>query len=175
MELKTAIENIRKKHTLKKVFSLGIFNRFENCKRIYLDRLNKKGLDLFIYLVRNITSKMKLIFRNGYFVCILSYSNAELKNIPYSTLKVFKIFNIKIPKDHVYIQEYCKEDEIFLHYLFFRENPTNLEKLIWFCLSRNFTHIKPYSNSDIFFFTLNTDLIINLYDDRGIDILILEN
>lgn len=151
MNINEALEELEKQFDISKLFDLGVFNRFSNSERIYLDEFDLKGMDLFLFILNYIHKKLEIEFEDRLFVCLLAHTEDDLGQFPAKILKNFSKFDMKIPKQTVYRKRYVEEDMWFCHYLFFEESKSELLKYIWGILARNFTHIQPHLAVDVFF------------------------
>jgi hypothetical protein len=87
--LKSVFEKIEYFYDIKVLFSLGLYHKFENVKRVYLDIFDKKGIDLFIFLIGYISNLILDYFSDSLYICMI-YSD---KNNLLPILHTAKVIN----------------------------------------------------------------------------------
>jgi len=171
------MENLRKLLTKKKdkypietIFSLGLYHKFNNVQRIYLDKLFGKKYDESIDYVTNL---VKINMGKQFYVCLVDYSDFEMSFFDKHSIANLNKIQIQIPNYNIYMTKYIKDDEWYEQYLMFIDYNINIKKYISGIINR-VRFNKPSINTNVFFVDLNLKMVINLYDDRGLDILKLE-
>jgi hypothetical protein len=131
---------------LANVFNIGLFNRFNSCERNYLDHIphNLRGFIVILDLLHDL---------------ILSHLGEDFFEI-----------GLEVPDEIIQAQLYSDDDELYYCYSFF-EWTDLIKPLLWLSISNNYSTISPKFDLDIFFVSKDVCKLINVYDDRGVDIL----
>ena len=66
---------------------------------------------------------------------------------------------------------YSEDDALHRNYMFFEDTIGALPKYVWSSISRACS-ILPSCSATIFLANFKTSVLINIYDDRGMDILV---
>lgn len=170
MDLHLMLELLRKKFDLNSLFSLGLYNKFDNVNRIFLDEIcdkNYKFDSVYSYAEKVFKTKIK----SDFFVCMVTYTENPTNVFPSQELEQLSDNEIDIPTKFIYWSAYNNEEEWYVHYLFYEEKEIFLPKYISGLLARHLLDNKPYIGSEMFFIPQAGDVMINMYDDRGMDIL----
>lgn len=167
-------EKIENSYDIKELFSLGLYHKFENVNRVYLDVFDKKGIDLFLFLIDYINDIMKEYFSGSLYICMIYDDNKYTKKLPKETIETMKRLSINIPENSIKREYYKEDDEFYTKLFFFEDNFDAIKKYLWGLLSRNFIGVSPFLHMDIFFISKDLKTLISVYDDRGLDILELK-
>jgi hypothetical protein len=167
-------EKIESTYDIKELFSLGLYHKYEKVNREYLDKFDKKGIDLFLFLIDYISDLMIKYFSDSLYVAMLYSDNKYEKKLQKKTIDNLKYLNINIPANCIKREYFLPDDELHTKLFFFEEDYKNIKKYLWGLLSRNFMGIEPSLNMEIFFISKDLKTLINVYDDRGMDILELK-
>jgi hypothetical protein len=84
------------------------------------------------------------------------------------------LLSINIPNNCIKREFHIEEDELYIQLFFFEVNFDDILKYLWGLLSSNFRGIEPFLQMEIFFISKDLKTLINVYDDRGMDILELK-
>ena len=155
-------------YDLANVFNVGLFNRFKNCERRYLDHISR-SLVGFIDILDQVQDVIKPQIGDDCFICIRTSSYSQIKDLNKEILPLLEL-GVKLPDRIIYKQLYNDDDELYYCYSFF-EWKNSIKPFLWLNLSNNYPNIKPIFDLDLFFISKDISKIINVYDDRGIDIL----
>jgi len=150
------------------VFSIGLFNKFDNCERKYLDNI-PHDLSGFIAILDILQDLILSQLGSVIFVCVRTSSHSKIIDMKNEINDLSEI-GLKLPDEIIYTQLYSDEDELYYCYSFFKWNDL-IKPLLWINISNNFPNIKPAFDFDLFFVSMDVSKIINVYDDRGVDIL----
>lgn len=172
-ELELIFEKIEKNYDLNDLFSAGPYNRYENTKRIYFDNIKKRGIDRFLFLIELIEKYMRKQFSDSIYICLIDYDFTYQKKLPKKKVSQFEYTGIKIPKLCAKRDFYDMEAEWYIKLHFFEENIGNIKKYLWGSLAGNFSDIdiQPILRLDIYFISKDLSTLINIYNDRGMDIM----
>jgi hypothetical protein len=157
-------------------FNQGLFYRPNYVSyRVYLDTpeglTNTKDSQVltFSYSYINALSICTVILEKEYFVCLVISSEKD-KITRYDRSKL-KSCSIKPPKDKIVWSYYCEDDELFKHHIFYKDTIEVLPNYILRSICPGLSTIGRSCGADIFLASINTNQLLNIYDDRGMDIL----
>lgn len=167
MEIKKALNKL-KRYDFAKVFSVGLYNRFKDTERRCFDHI-PTNLVGFIDLLDQLENLIKFQIGDPCFICIRTSSYDQVKDLN-KELLTLSDFGIKLPNKIVCSQLYSDDDELYYCYSFL-EWEGSIKTLLWLNISGNYPNIKPMFDLDLFFVSKDVRKIINVYDDRGLDIL----
>lgn len=173
MDVNSAISLLENKYDIKLLFSLGLYNKFDKVDREYFDELNLKELELYIYLKKYLTRKLRTLLGEKYFVCLVLYFEEECDNDLSEDLESIKECGIQIPNNNVSFTRYIEEEELYAHYIFFEDCEDNLQKYIAETLAIDLLNVDPVMPCNVFYVKSDLTKVVNIYDDRGMDVLSL--
>ena len=122
----------------------------------------------FSYSYMNSLPICSSLLDSDYLVCLLIESD---KNISRKDIIALRECSINIPKNKLFFSYYSDEDDLHKNYIFFKDSLKSLTKYVWNSISKGCSTIEPYCVPDIFLANINAEHLINIYDDRGMDIL----
>ncbi|MFA8301428.1 MAG: hypothetical protein ACEPOV_14770 [Hyphomicrobiales bacterium] len=172
MNLKYNFESLEA-YGLDRIFTLGLKHSFENVKRVYLDELNVSGISGFLKLIDYTKKIIKPLIGDEFFICFVSQSDKVFSKSCKRQLSMLTFLGLKKPSE-IYMKDiFLEEEERFMRYLFFLDSLSSLETYIWGALASEYegVNITPYIAGDIFIISQDLRYVINIYDDRGLDIL----
>lgn len=173
-DLKMIFMKIEESYDIKDLFSYALYHKYNNVKRVYLDVFELKGVQLFLFLINFICDIMKNYFSETMYICLVSFDNENMIKLPKEKIKSLKLLDINIPKASIKKQYYLEEDEFYVTLYFFEEKFQNINKYIWGLLACNFSEIEPCLQMSMFFISKDLTSLVNVYDDRGMDIMKLD-
>lgn len=149
----------------RKLFRVGPYNRMEEGTRVELPDARKFSLDDFVAEVvsaigHSIYERLKYV--------VLVFSNYE-NSFPANELKVIKRLGIMDTNTLDEFDYYDDDDELFFFVRAYRITSVTVRNIIKLSLA---CHVgaRPYLEPDCFFLTSDFSHAINVYDDRGMDI-----
>ncbi|TNE54019.1 MAG: hypothetical protein EP338_09005 [Bacteroidetes bacterium] len=169
-ELKKIFDYFDARFDLNKLFSVGIYHRFRNVERIYLDEM-QSSFDKIEYLKRNIISKIE---NDELYACMVTYTEVAQENFPGNSIIELNRCGIDTEREVVFKCLFDEEEEWYSNLLFFKLNYVEIEKFISGVLFRTESKRRSFS-SEFFIVNYTTKKVINVYDDRGVDILEIGN
>jgi hypothetical protein len=102
--------------------------------------------------------------------CCLRYGSIENPFDRYSEYcENMKIFGLNIESDFRTV-EYSESNERYYTYILRTIIPEEIKTLIWISIANGTTNVEPRSSASVFFFNTQVRIVINIYDDRGMDI-----
>lgn len=167
MDLNQAFKKIET-HGLANVFNIGLFNRFNSCERNYLDHI-PQNLRGFIVNLDMLHDLILSHLGEDIFVCVRTSSHNKIKELKNELISLSEI-GLELPDEIIQAQLYSDDDELYYCYSFF-EWTDLIKPLLWMSISNNYSNISPKFDLDIFFVSKDVNKLINVYDDRGVDIL----
>lgn len=173
-DIELAFNKIEQSYDIKVLFSYALYHKFDNVERIYLDEFNVEGIELFLFLINYLYELMKSNFTDSIYICLVNFSNKKLFNLPKKKKESMKYLNINISNDKIQKTYFLEDDEWYVNLFFYKEEFKNIKKYLWGILSKNFLGIEPVLNMELFFISNDLSKLINIYDDRGVDIMKLE-
>jgi len=105
---------------------------------------------------------------------LVFYSEDEQDKEYLEKIKEVKECGIHIPEVTSSRKKYIEDYEVYTHYVFFEVNRSNLHKYIEGILAQSLKFDKPCLPCDVFYVKSDLTKIVNIYDDRGMDILSLD-
>lgn len=170
------LDRISANYNINNLFSLGLFSRFENVKRIYLDYIPLKGIIRFKYLLNKLELELSDILLNkDFYVCINICDDKKRNIIHKKTFKELLNIGVEIPDDFKMFSEFDENEEWYNNIIFYKENKEKLINYIWGVLATDLG-VKPFfanMSKYIFFISGDGNTLISLYDDRGYDVMSL--
>jgi hypothetical protein len=173
MKLDSIYKAIQKENDKLSIFHSGPFNLCPDSKRIYLDEFGLEKKDLLPFLKKYVYELIEPVLGQTFYVCLVSNSEDKINIFPQDSLNHLESCKIETPIEFVHDNEYIHEDEWYNHYLFYKETGSNLQKYINGILG-HLIKTEPYLDMEVFFIDNSLKTLINLYDDRGIDIVNLK-
>ncbi len=173
-DLEIIFTKIEQSYNIKDLFSYALYHKYDNVKRVYLDEFELSGIQLFLFLINFICDVMKNYFSETVYICLVNFDNENLTKLPKEKIKAMKLLDINIPKASIKKQYYLEEDEFYVTLFFFEEKFQKINKYLWGLLACNFLGIEPYLQMGMFFISKDLSSLINVYDDRGMDIMKLD-
>ena len=176
MDIQKAFNYLSLNYDFSKIFSHNSNYNFPNNERIYLDETGLKGQRLYKFLLEKTEVIASKYIQDRYFVALVNFSPEKSKKEDY-ILSDMEQFNLALPDEYFYHEEYIEEDEWFIKCLFFYEYKNPIKSYFDGILS---CHIptrnkKKFLKCEPFIFDLELKYRVDLYDDRGMDILFLRN
>lgn len=173
MTPKAVLDHLVTKYDANDLFHPGPYNsKGITGERIYLDEIGLKGGELYNHLVKLIDDKIGSLFNKGLYVCIATSSWEDTSNYPKEDLEHVKKCGIKVPTTAAYSKKYISDEEWYRHYLLFEEQPENLRQYIHYSIANHIQEIEStYWPCDIFILNSTLNIMVNIYDDRGMDII----
>lgn len=178
-ETTRAFKSIVSKNDKYSIFHVGPNNHCEDSNRIYLDNIAFKDQARNIDSIKSVISKVtKEILGKDFFVCFVdnNYENkSQVSELEKGDFEQLVNCKIEIPREHYFETNYIDEEEWFTSFIFYKELRLNSMEYFEFILNR-FLGIpnKPFLPFDTFLIDKNLEWLVNLYDDRGIDIVKLK-
>jgi hypothetical protein len=172
-QISNLLANLEKDSNIFDLFSLGLYHKYENVNRVYLDTIidrTQKNIETRIY------KELAQHNDNEVFMCLLDSSENEIEN-PFHTEefnKELRNLSISLPTDNQIQIKYNDDDEMYEFRMYFFEEKINLKKYIQGILSRSISNSDRYLSSEVFILFPSNRTLFNLYDDRGFDTLIIE-
>lgn len=163
------------KNERESIFRPGPYNHCRNAKRIYLDDLGEEIKSNFDSLTDFILKKTDNLLGEYFFVCLVTYTEDKRVLFPDKELMQLKNCNIPLPSEFKFDQAYIDDDEWYSNYLFFKERKKFLRNYVKGILAPSLSPVDPLINLDVFFISSDLKILINLYDDRGMDIVELKS
>jgi hypothetical protein len=114
---------------------------------------------------------LKEYFSESLYIGMIYTDNKYTKKLQKKTLDSLEFLNICIPENCIRREFYIDDDELYIKLFFFEINIDDIKKYLWGLLSTNFRGIEPFLQMEIFFISNDLKTLINVYDDRGMDIL----
>lgn len=151
--------------SIEKLFVHGLYHRYDGVRRLYLDHMFDKNNEEKIKFVYN---TIEPILGESYYVCLSSFSDTP----PNETESIFKFIDSKLasPSEIKFVKKYMEDDEGYCIFLIYKDSKLNLLKYISGIINTvNLGEI--IINYEVFFMDLYFNTIIDVYDDRGMDIL----
>jgi hypothetical protein len=173
MNLDSVFKAIQKKNDKFSIFHPGPYNLCPDSKRIYLDEFGLEKEELFYFLRKYVHELIAPILGQTFYVCLVSHSEEKMKAFPQESLNHLESCKIQTPINFLYDSEYVNDDEWHNHYLFYNETDSTLQKYIDGILGY-LIESKPCFNMEVFFIDKSLETLINIYDDRGMDIVNLK-
>lgn len=171
MSIQEIYKEIITKNNEQHIFHTGPYNHCENSERIYLDELFINNSDRIVLLRDFIMKNFKRFYNYDFYVCLVTFSDDNLEKFPQEVLLRLKDCNIQLPIENSYSSKYIQDDEWYAHYLFFKESKYHFEKYINSIL---YDYNEPSIYSDVFIINKELSELVNIYDDRGMDIVQLK-
>lgn len=168
-ELELILEKIEKNYDLNNLFSIGLYLRYANTKRIYLDNIKKEGIDLFMFLLELIEKYMRKHLSDSIYICLMNYEWTYQKELSTETVNQLKRTGINIPELCAKREYYDFDDEWYVKLYFYEESLDNIKKYLWGILAGHCL-VQPNSFMDMFFISKDLSALLNVYDDRGMDL-----
>lgn len=168
MEASEAYNLLKSKFDLEHLFSVGHFHKYENVIRIHLDEkieLNsvKDYESFFLDLFKD-------YFTDSIFICLTTQSWKKTSTFPKLEKNRLNKAGINIDiESSMYFSKYIKEEEWYVHSLFYKADKLDLVKYYPSILN-NIEDVKHFFWSDVFIVSEDLKYCINIYDDRGVDI-----
>lgn len=170
MDTEKALLILEGKLALRNLFSVGPGKGTLNVYRYHLDEYPIKGLDLFAFLHHQLSNDVQMRMGAEFFVCLSRRTSSPKKKYPNKALKEVRFLGIEVPEDAVYRCESPEEEGDSMNLLFYPGNPQDISKYVWGVLAHNFPKVEPALNSDVFFVSADLKRMVNIYDDRGMDV-----
>lgn len=167
MDLDQAFKKLET-YGLANVFNIGLFNRFNGCERKYLDHI-PQNLRGFIVILDMLHDLILSHLGEDIFVCVRTSSHNIIKDLKNELTSLSEV-GLELPVKVIQAQLYSEDDELYYCYSFF-EWTDLIKPFLWLSISNNYSNISPKYDLDIFFVSKNVCKLINIYDDRGVDIL----
>lgn len=174
MNVNKAISILEDQYDISLIFSSGLYHKFDNVERVYLDEFNLKQSELYSFLNKYLKNKLDDLLGEDYFICLLFYSEDEQDKDYLEELHTLEECGIQIPTRHIYRKKYIDDEELYTHYVFFEDNRKNLHKYIEETLARTLTDNEPWLPCEVYYVKRDLSKIVYIYDDRGMDILSLD-
>ena len=173
MTPKEVLDHLLEKFDVNDLFHPGPYNSEGlNGERIYLDETGLKGKRLYNHHVEFINDLIGSFFRDGVYICLATSSLENDTYFPKEDLDQVENCGIHIPPIAAYHMEYIDEDECFRHYILYAERPKNIEKYVHHSIANHIQDVDfPYWPCDIFLLNSELNKMVNIYDDRGMDII----
>jgi len=169
VDLIDAYNRLKKSYDLSILFSLGLYHKYKNVNRIYLDE-NEELKNINSY-IKYLDKSFFKIFGNTVYVCLVDYTEQECNSFPNEELTLLKKCGIDIKEtDSKYFSKYIEDEERYAHYLLHVVKKNNLNLYIKGLLSLHLDK-EPYFTSNMFILSEDLKYLINLYDDRGVDVM----
>lgn len=159
------LTDIKEKVDCNRLFRVGPFNRFNNAERIELPSSEESS-------VQDITQKA------------ISIITEEIASKEFYVILVFEEYNDELTKEEVELARECgvdidkpigsynfydDDDDLYCFVRAYHCNESELEVIIKGKLARHFD-LEPYFMAELFILSSDFKTIINLYDERGLDI-----
>jgi len=152
------------------IFHPGPFNLTDNSERIHLDELFKPTKENFNAIVDFVLHVFNEYLDKRYLVGIIDHSETNQLDLDKEVKTSVEECGIILSEEYVIDSFYEPEDLWYTTIRLQYDIDSNLKKYIEGIL-RPHIHIEgPYLKAEIVFISLNADYLLNLYDDRGIDI-----
>ena len=156
----------------KESFQNGIFYRQENCIRLGLsdDGVESKSyIKMFTVALERATRIIELAFEKSekVSICYAFPGDSMISNL--SSFRDLKSMGLSIPNDYGIFREWVEDDEWNRNYLFFQINKSELHKCIFGVLGAELG-IEPSCGFDLYLYDEQAGILVNPYDDRGLDI-----
>jgi hypothetical protein len=160
-------------------FSHALFYKYENSLRFELSE-GKRWIDQFLSAYKKSEELSNFMFEGAesFFVCLSFYAGKSFLSA-LSTFKNIKSCQIEIPKKYFAWHEQNPEDaeenpDVYRHFILFESSTDILSTLLWGALSLDLG-IKPCPRATTYIISKKLDLIVNPYDDRGMDVISTNN
>jgi len=170
MKLDRVVSFLDKWYDIRLLFSPGIYNKFDNSDREYFDELNLKGSKLFYFLNNYLKYKLEDLLGDRFYVCLVFYSEDERGSDLSDKIQLVKECGINIPSDYVSVNRYIEDYEVYCNYFFYEESVDNLSKYISGTLAIDLMEGIPRLPCDAFYIKRDMTKVVNVYDDRGMDV-----
>jgi len=174
MEIDESFNYLISNYDFAKIFSHNSNYNFPNNERIYLDNTGLKGKRLHSHLLEKTSRIASNYVKSEFLVALVEFSPENSEKEGY-ILRDMDEYNLALPEAYLYHEEFIEEDEWFIKCLFFYECKNTLESYFNGVLTRHIAGLnrKKYLKPEPFIFDLELNYRIDLYDDRGMDILFL--
>lgn len=163
-------QGLLKNQSLDDLFSVGLYHRFKRVNRFFLDELFDKNYSKSISFV---SDHILQIVGDKFYVCLVDYSEIDLNFFNAETLSNIDANGIDIPKSRLFFSKYISEDDWYGQYLFYEESGTNIGKYVSGIINR-VSRDKPSLIPEVYYLNFNLNTLINVYDDRGMDIMTIK-
>ena len=178
-EANRAFKSIVSKNNKYSIFHIGPYNHCDNSDRIYLDNIVFKDAERNIDSIKNaILEVTDEILGKDFFVCFVDYNSEAKSNISEldkSDCEQLVKCKIELPSELYFETNYIDEDEWFCSLIFYKELRLDYMEYFQLILNRHLNMPnKPYLPFDTFIIDRNLEWLVNLYDDRGMDIVKLK-
>ena len=155
----------------KQSFQHAIFYSNQKCLRFELSegREEDSYVHMFTSALHKSTQIIETIFENKeeVSICLAFPGDSYLSN--FSVFNQIKHLQINIPKVNFKLKEWVEDDEWNRNYLFFKLDKLELHKLIFGKLGAELG-IKPSFWFDLYIYDIDLGVLVNPYDDRGMDV-----
>lgn len=175
MNLEEDFNRLKAKYDLGEIFSQALIFTFENVERIYLDEIRGKSNKIrFDKIIRYVLNELSFLSDQIY-ICAVSGADQVSGLFAKEGIDTLKRLGIVVPDKKICFSQYNEDYECEFAYLFYEENKENIIKYVHGVIGAGL-HINPSFKSevDIYFIDLESKKIINIYDDRGMDIVDIE-
>jgi len=174
MKIDASYSEIIKQNSRESIFNPGPYNHCAKANRIYLDELDEEIKTDLQLLTTTVLNKISKLFKDSFFVCLVTFTQEKSVFFPKEDLTQLTNCGIPLPIEFQFEQTYIELDEWYANYLFFKESKTSLKRYVKGILATYLSENEPYINLDVFFISNNLEKLVNLYDDRGMDIVELK-
>lgn len=152
------------------IFHPGPFNLTVNSDRIYLDELFNPKKENFAELVSHILGIFEDYLQNDYLVGIIDHSEVQIDDLSSKSKELIDSCGIVLRNNYCIDVYYEPEEEWYTTIRMQPDTKDNLRKYVESILRGHVGLEGTYINNSVVFISSDGKILLNLYDDRGLDI-----
>ncbi|RUO45867.1 DUF3885 domain-containing protein [Pseudidiomarina donghaiensis] len=148
-----------------KIFRIGPFNRFEKAERVELPNSTQTSVDA---LVQEVISRSSEAIGNSEFFIALVFEEFD-NHLSEDEVSLVNKSGISTENPIGATEFYDENDELYCFVRAYSCNESELENVVRAKLARHLD-LEPYYMAELFIVSSDGSKVINLYDERGMDI-----